>query len=101
MDLDDAVRGWGIGTVSPDQDSEEDEDAKKNCEQPAACDDLRPKMAVAGKGEGAVIVIEAEYERREEESTPVGWTVLAPTIEGLEVGQAALVDDDGILCESV
>ncbi len=42
-----------------------------------------------------------EEDGRKAESALGGWTSLAPTMEGLDVGQAALVDDEGILCESL
>jgi hypothetical protein len=59
---------------------------------------LPKSTTVKEEGEGAVILVEDEDDRK---AVSVGWTSLAPTMEGLEVGQTALIDDEGILCESL
>jgi hypothetical protein len=101
--LDDAIRGLGLGPVEPEQDSEEDvEEAKESSKErkQAVCASVRPMLAFGGEREGTVVLLE-EGDALREESKLGGWTYLAPTTEGLEIGQAALVNDEGVLCESL
>jgi hypothetical protein len=99
--LADAIRTWGLGSSGSELDSDEDaEEVKESSKHQAVWPSVLPTLAVEGAGEKAVIVV-MEEDGRKEESALGGWTSLAPTMEGLEVGQAAQVDDEGILCESL